>query len=197
MVSKRNHFGFYYGAKCMKKIIISLLASLILFAGSGNVASAKVRIDAVKNGTFTELSDEDMKDTITALVTEISSDLQIATVPRLYFYSAKEWPIAASYYPGIDYIYVNLSTFEDSTDADLSNETVEYHLLRIMAHEVRHDFQYEHRLDDSDYGRACLDGLTNYQSYFKTDEESYHEQFIELDATQYGIEYADKYFKKK
>lgn len=179
----------------MKKMLYVLLA-LILLSNFTLTVNAKDRSDVIKKGGFTELSDEDMKDTITALVTEISSDLQIATVPRLYFYSAEEWPIAASYYQGLDYIYVNMSTFEDSMDADLSNETVEYHLVRIMAHEVRHDFQYEHRLDDSDYGRACLNGLTNYQSYFNIGKESYFKQFIEADAEQYGAEYANKYFNK-
>lgn len=180
----------------MKKLLY-LLIGFFLFLDATLTTYAKPQLKVVKQGGFVDLSTEDQQDTVTALVSEISNDLQIATVPRLYFYSAKEWPIAASYYQGLDYIYVNMSTFEDSMDADLSNETVEYHLVRIIAHEVRHDFQYEHRLDDSDYGRACLNGLTNYQSYFNIGKESYFKQFIEADAEQYGIEYADKYFGVK
>lgn len=179
----------------MRKVFLSILMGLIFFNNSVT-AFAKPRLDVISKGGFTELSDEDMKDTITALVSEISNDLQIATVPRLYFYSAKEWPLAASYYYEIDYIYVNLSTFEDNTDADAVGETVEYHLVKIIAHEVRHDFQWEHSIDDSDYGKACLNGFTNYQTYYNG-IENYYAQFIEADAEAWGIEYADKYFKKK
>ena len=176
----------------MKKLLC-ILISLFMFLNFPITAYAKPY--NLKKCDFTKLSTQDMQDTITALVSEISNDLQITTIPHLYFYSAKDWGVAANYYQGLDYIFVNLSTFEDSTDADFANESVEYHLVRIIAHEVRHDFQWEHQFDDSDYGRACLYGYNNYQQYYNG-IENYYQQFIEADANEYGKAYADNYFGK-
>ncbi len=178
----------------MKRLLYFLI-SLFLFINSTLTTYAKPQLKVVKQGGFVDLSTEDKQDTITVLVSEISNDLQITTIPHLYFYSAKDWGVAANYYQGLDYIFVNLSTFENSTDADIANESVEYHLVKIIAHEVRHDFQWEHQFDDSDYGRACLYGYNNYQQYYNG-IENYYQQFIELDANEYGKAYADKYFGK-
>ena len=172
----------------MKKHILLILC-LCFFYLSSVTTYAKTKL-----GGFTELSDTDKQAVIQALVADISADLGIVTVPKLYFYSAKDWAVAASYYQGLDYIYINMSTFEDSTDAQAANETVEYHLVRIIAHEVRHDFQWEHQFDDSDYGRACLYGYSNYCNPYD-DLQGYYKQFLEMDANQYAIMYADKYFK--
>lgn len=195
MVSKRNHFGFYYGAKCMKKIIISLLAGLILFTGSGNVASAKVRIDAVKNGTFIELSDEDMKDTVQALTDKIVKDCGVTREKKTSCYDWEESPVIAYNLLICDIICVNMTGFRTTTDADAAGETVEYHLVKTLAHEVRHSYQYEHRLDGTEYGNACFQGFADYEAY-NGDRETYYSQFIEADAEQYGAEYANKYFNK-
>ena len=62
-----------------------------------------------------------------------------------------------------------------------------------MAHEIRHDYQYEHMNDDSDYGRAVKTNKQNYVSYY-IDLEAYTNQFIEQDATDYADSYTEKYF---
>ena len=172
----------------MKKHILLILC-LCFFYLSSVTTYANPKLSG-----FTELSDTDKQAVIQSLVADISRDLGIQTTPKLYFYSAKDWYVAASYYQGLDYIFVNMSTFEDIADAQAANETVEYHLVRIIAHEVRHDFQWEHQFDDSDYGRACLYGFNNYQQYYNG-IENYYQQFIEADANEYATMYADKYFK--
>ena len=176
----------------MKRLLLALV-SIAIFLNSNISAYAKPNV--LRQGGFVELSAEKKQDTIQALVSEISKDLGIVIVPKLHFYSCKEWYVAANYYQGLDYIFVNMSTFEDTADADAAGETVEYHLVRIIAHEVRHDFQWEHQFDDSDYGRACLYGFNNYQQYYNG-IENYYQQFIEADANEYAIMYADKYFKR-
>ena len=140
----------------MKKLLY-LLIGFFLFLDATLTTYAKPQLKVVKQGGFVDLSTEDQQDTVTALVSEISNDLQIATVPRLYFYSAKEWPLAASYYQGLDYIYVNMSTFEDSMDADLSNETV------IHVKTEKQDFlQFRRLLQYSDIISHCYSlGLNN------------------------------------
>lgn len=150
----------------------------------------------LKNGDFSTLSEQDKQDTITSLVSTISKDLGLTSTPRLYFYNCAEWAVAAGYYDGLDYIYVNMSTFADHADADAFGETIGYHVVKIIAHEMRHDFQYEHMNDDSEYGRAVKANKENYMSYFN-DYNAYNSQFIEVDAEDYAVNYANKYFGKK
>ena len=46
-----------------------------------------------------------------------------------------------------------------------AGETVEYHLIKTIAHEVRHSYQWEHQNDNTDYGRACKASFSSYQNY--------------------------------
>lgn len=151
-------------------IIYTIVVSVIIFSLP---ASAK---------DFADLSEQAKKDYITSLTEQISKDLGIQTVPKLYFYNCSEWCVIASYYDYIDYIYVNLGNVNSYEDA-----------VRTMAHEIRHDYQYEHINDDSDYGRAIKANNQNYVSYY-IDLEAYNNQFIEQDAKDYADSYTEKYF---
>ena len=125
---------------------------------------------------------EPSEEYITKLTQEISKDLALQTTPKLYFYNAPEWPVMASYYDGLDYIYVNLGTL---TSKEIT--------IRAMAHEVRHDYQYEHMNDDTEYGRAVKANKQNYISYY-TDLDSYYNQFVEKDAEEYATNYLNKHY---
>lgn len=125
---------------------------------------------------------EPSEEYITKLTQEISKDLALQTTPKLYFYNAPEWSVMASYYDGLDYIYVNLGT--------LTNKEI---TVRAIAHEMRHDYQYEHMNDDTEYGKAVKANNQNYVSYYN-DLEAYNNQFIEQDAKDYADSYTKKYF---
>lgn len=178
------------------KIILVLLTAGILFFEDPLIVDAKPRIDVINKGGFTGLSDEDMEDTIQALCDKIQKDAGVIRSKTVSCYDWEESPTLAYNTIYCDIICVNLSGFRTSADADAAGETVEYHLLKTMAHEMRHSFQYEHRLDDSDYGKACLLGFEQYESY-NGDREAYYKQFLEADAESWATEYADKYFGKK
>lgn len=179
----------------MKRFLYLLLIAAI-FCSSSVTVYARPRLDVIKNGGFTSLSDEDMEDTIQALCDQIQKDAGVVRSKTVSCYDWEESPTLAYNTIYCDIICVNLSGFRTSADADAAGESVEYHLLKTMAHEIRHSYQYEHRLDDSDYGRACLVGFEQYESY-NGDRESYYKQFIEADAEAWAIEYADKHFNKK
>lgn len=123
---------------------------------------------------------EPSEEYITKLTQEISKDLALQTTPKLYFYNAPEWLVIASYYDGLDYIYVNLGALTSK------EETV-----RAIAHEVRHDYQYEHMNDDTEYGRAVKANKQNYISYY-TDINGYYSQFVEQDAEEYATMYVNR-----
>lgn len=125
---------------------------------------------------------EPSEEYITKLTQEISKDLALQTTPKLYFYNAPEWPVMASYYDGLDYIYVNLGML---TSKEIT--------VRAIAHEMRHDYQYEHMNDDTDYGRAVKANKQNY-IYYYNDIDGYYNQFVEKDAEEYANSYTEKYF---
>lgn len=120
---------------------------------------------------------------ITKLTQEISKDLALQTTPKLYFYNAPEWPVMASYYDGLDYIYVNLGTL---TSKEIT--------VKAIAHEMRHDYQYEHMNDDTEYGRAVKANKQNYISFYDN-LDGYYSQFTEVDATEYAQVYMERYFR--
>lgn len=151
-------------------IIYTIIVSVIIFSLPANAKE------------FSDLSEKAKKDYITNLTEQISKDLGIQTVSKLYFYNCSEWCVIASYYDCIDYIYVNLGNIDSYEDA-----------VNTMAHEIRHDYQYEHMNDDSDYGRAVKANKQNYVSYYN-DLEAYNNQFIEQDAKDYADSYIKKYF---
>lgn len=180
----------------MIKRLIYILVSLSLFLSINTTTYAKTRLDTLSKGGFVELSTEDMQDTIQALCDRISKD---CGVPKqtISCYDWEESPILAyNTLYGCNIICVNLSGFRTTLDADAANETVEYHLVKTIAHEVRHSYQWEHMTDGTDYGNACFQGFADYQSY-SGDRASYYAQFIEADAEAYAISYANRYFGKK
>lgn len=185
--------AFSYGGN-MKKIIAFFLG-LCLFMSCPISVQAKSCMDVLKSGDFSALSEQDKEDTITALVGQISKDLGLQSTPNLYFYDCAEWGAAAEYYDCINYIYVNMSTFADHADADAFGESIGYHVVKIIAHEMRHDFQFEHMNDDSDFGRAVKANKENYQSYYNN-LDGYINQFTEVDADAYAKDYADRYFRR-
>ena len=176
----------------MKKMLYVLL-TLILLSNFTLTVNAKDRSDVIKKGGFIELSDEDMQDTIQALCNQIVKDCGVTRAKTTSCYDWEQSPVLAYNTIYCDIICVNLSGFRDSTEADAVGETVEYHLVKTLAHEVRHSYQYEHRLDGTDYGNACFQGFADYELY-DGNKDTYYAQFIEADAEQYAIEYADKYF---
>ena len=119
---------------------------------------------------FSNLSDKTKEEYITSLTERISKDLALQTTPQLYFYNCEEWYVMASYYDGLDCIYVNLGALNSYEE-----------VVKTMAHEIRHDFQYEHMNDDSDYGRAVKANKQSYIAYYN-DLDGYYNQFIEQDA---------------
>ena len=178
------------------KRFLALALSLCLFMSCPISVQAKSRLDVLKSGDFSALSEQDKEDTITALVGQISKDLGLQSTPNLYFYDCAEWGAAAEYYDCINYIYVNMSTFADHANADAFGESIGYHVVKIMAHEMRHDFQFEHMNDDSDFGRAVKANKENYQSYYNN-LDGYMNQFTEVDADAYAKDYADRYFRRE
>ena len=182
--------------KAMKKIIvfISLLLTLLF---TPITAYAKPRLDVVKHGGWVDLSDEDMQDTIKALVEQIAKEEQLPYTPMV---SCFDWPECAmlAYNTLITKtICVNLSHFRNDIDANIAGESVEYHLVKTIAHEVRHSFQYEHQFDDSDYGRAVANNNAYPVVYNGYNKAEYEAQFKEADANAYGVDFADRFFKKK
>lgn len=179
----------------MRKLLF-FLVSLILFASNTITTYAKPRLDVVRQGGFVMLSDEDMQDTIQALCDKITKDCGVKAHQKISCYDWPESPVLAyNTLYGCNIICVNLSGFRTTTDADSANETVEYHLVKTIAHEVRHSYQWEHMKDGTEYGNACLQGFADYNEY-SGDRASYYAQFIEADAEAYAIAYTDKYFKK-
>lgn len=134
----------------------------------------------VNASEFFSLSDKAKEAYITKLTEKVSKDLGIQTIPKLYFYNSAEWPVLASYYDGLDYIYVNIGAINSYEEA-----------VRAIAHEVRHDYQYEHMNDDSEYGRAVKANKQNYISHYN-DLDGYYNQFIEKDAEEFAINYAHR-----
>lgn len=134
----------------------------------------------VKATEFPELSQEAKEKYITNLTDRISKELELQTTPKLYFYSSCEWPVIASYYDGLDYIYVNTGAITSYEEA-----------VKTMAHEIRHDYQYEHMNDDTEYGRAVKANKQNYISYYN-DIDGYYNQFVEKDAEEFATDYVNK-----
>lgn len=183
----------------MKKIKYTLITLLVIFIliSSTTIIYAKPRLDTLKNGGYVELSNDDMCDTVSALITIIAKEQHLATIPDVSCYDWAESPMLA-YNTNITHtICVNMSHFRNSSDADLEGESVEYHLVKTLAHEVRHSFQWEHQFDDSEYGRACLTNFQNYITYNGYNLADYNGQFLESDAIAYGKDYADKFCKVK
>lgn len=134
----------------------------------------------VNAAEFSDLTDKAKENYITSITEQISKDLGVQTTPKLFFYNSPEWHVIASYYDGIDYIYVNIGVLNSYEEA-----------VRAMAHEVRHDYQYEHMNDDSEYGRAVKANKQNYISYY-TNINGYYNQFIEKDAEEYATDYVNR-----
>lgn len=164
----------------MKRILIMMCICFICFS------------QTVYASDYLSQTQEQKQKTLTRLVDKISKDMGINTTPNLYFYSCKEWYVVASYYDGLNYIYINTSAFDDTTEADALGLTLDQYIVKTLAHEIRHDYQYEHMFDDTEYGKAVK---ANKDNYIPSYNENYQTQFIEQDAEQYAIDYMNKYFK--
>ena len=162
----------------MKKSIVGFLLALMLFTLIPCTCYAK---SSLKDGNFMSLSEEDKEKAINDLVKQISKELGIEHEITTSFYEY-DWAVIASNTIITYHISVNMSGFEN-----------EQELVNAIAHEVRHTYQYEHRNDDTDYGRACLDNFNNYTAYYN-DLDGYYQQFIEVDAIEYAESYVEKYF---
>lgn len=180
----------------MKKILYFLI-SLTLFFSNPITTYAKPRIDVVKHGGWVDLSDEDMQDTIVALVEQIAKEEQLPYVPTVSCFDWVEFDALAYNTLITKTICVNLAHFRNDLDATAAGVSVEYHLVKTLAHEVRHSYQWQHQLDDSDYGRACYINFTYPVEYNGYNKSEYVSQFIELDAEMYGDDFATRFFKKK
>lgn len=168
---------------------LSIILFILLFLLSPVTAQAKDYSKSLKTVNFNTLSDKDMEDTINSLVSKISRELALPYTPRVSCYE-DDWAVLAhnTLYPIGSYgpkICVNLRPFKTDPNTNI---------VFTIAHEVRHSYQYEHQNDDSDYGRACYQGIHNYNAWYK-DLEAYYGQWLEQDANDYAQQYTDKYFK--
>lgn len=177
--------GYYRKSIKTKTIILFLLFFLL----SNTTAQAKDYSKSLKTVEFSSLSDKDMEDTISSLVSKISRELALPYTPRVSCYE-DDWAVLAhnTRIPIGDVgptICVNLRPFKTDPNTNI---------VFTIAHEVRHSYQYEHQNDDSDYGIACYNGLHNYKSWYE-DIGAYYSQWLEQDANDYAQQYTDKYFK--
>lgn len=185
--------GYNYklrGESAMRKLAFVMV--ICIFLSLSNTAYAKDYSKSLKTIEFSSLSDKDMEDTISSLVNKISRELALPYTPRVSCYE-DDWAVLAhnTLIPIGDYgpkICVNLRPFK----ADTENSSQQ--IVQTIAHEVRHSYQYEHQNDDTDYGRACYDGLHNYNAWYN-DTEAYYRQFLETDANDYAAQYVQRYFK--
>lgn len=170
---------------------LSIIICLTLFLLLPITAQAKDYSKSLKSVSFNTLNNADMEDTINSLVSQNARELELPYTPRVSCYEY-DWAVIAhnTLYPIGDYgptICVNLRPFKTDTTTNI---------VFTIAHEVRHSYQYEHQNDDSDYGRACYNGLNNYNSWYE-DIGAYYSQWLEQDANEYATQYADKYFGAK
>lgn len=168
---------------------LSIIICLTLFLLLPINVQAKDYSKSLKKVDFCTLSNEDMEDTINSLVSKISRELALPYTPRVSCYE-DDWAVLAhnTRIPIGDVgptICVNLRPFKTDPTTNI---------VFTIAHEVRHSYQYEHQNDDSDYGRACYNGLHNYKSWYE-DIGAYYSQWLEQDANDYAQQYTDKYFK--
>ena len=177
------------------KVVLGLFMSILTIFCCAITSYASPNISVLRNGKgWLDLSYQDKCDTVDAFIQKVAKEYGVPHVDV----SCYQWPggAAAAYnnMPWYNQICVNMSTFEDDLDATLAGETVEYHVVKILAHEVRHSYQAIHMNDDTEYGKACRAGQDSYIS-FEGDRVAYYAQFIEQDADTFGIEYANKYVK--
>lgn len=183
----------------MKKhnLFIIMFMFFVMLFNIPITAYAMPRTDVVKHGGWVDLSDEDMQDTIKALVEQIAKEQQLHYVPTVSCFDWVEYDALAYNTLITKTICVNLAHFRNDIDATAAGVSVEYHLVKTLAHEVRHSYQWQHQLDDSDYGRACYLNFTYPVEYNGYNKAEYVSQFIEVDAEMYGDDFATRFFKKK
>ena len=179
------------------KALLGIIVALLVTVFSSTTVYAKPNISVLKNGKgWFDLSYEDQCDTVVAFIqTVLVKELGLKRVPQVSCYI---WPGSekAAYNTMVTYtICVNMSTFMDDLDAQAANETVEYHVVKILAHEARHSYQQEHIRDYSDYSRAILSNYDAFAASGGTIFEEYNTGFIEADADAYAIDFANKYVK--
>lgn len=168
---------------------LSIILFILLFLAMPINTQAKDYSKSLKTVSFSTLSDSDMEDTINSLDSKISRELALPYTPRVSCYE-DDWAVLAhnTLYPIGDYgptICVNLRPFKTDPNTNI---------VFTVAHEVRHSYQYEHQQDDSDYGKACYNGLHNYNSWYE-DIGAYYSQWLEQDANDYANQYVERYFK--
>lgn len=168
---------------------LSAIIFLLLFLSLPLTAQAKDYSKSLNTVEFSTLSNKDMEDTINSLVSKISRELALPYTPRVSCYE-DDWAVLAhnTLYPIGGYgpkICVNLRPFKTDPNTNI---------VFTVAHEVRHSYQYEHQQDDSDYGRACHEGINNYNSWYE-DIGAYYGQWLEQDANEYAARYTENFFK--
>ena len=180
----------------MKRKLITLLTCSLLFLNCVIPIQAKANLSALQNGTFSTLSEADKQQTTVALVNKISSELGIVHTPRTHFFVWPNSSFAAYTYFNPNDIYINTNLLSNPADANILGMTLEQYLVKVVAHEVRHVYQSEHRNDDTDFGRQCKYCIEHYITY-DADAAGYESQFTERDADAYGDSYANKFVKSK
>ena len=157
---------------------------------------AKANLGSLQNGGFNNLSYNDKCDTVNSLVNNISKDLKLNQPVMVSYY---DWPeggsLAYTYYMG-SYHRTCINLGKINSEASVKGMTPEYYLVSTVAHELRHSFQDEHQNDDSEYGRAVKANNANY-IYYDKDRAGYEKQFVEVDADNYGYNYANRFVKNK
>jgi len=179
----------------MKKVI-SLMTAIILILGVKVDCQAKANLSALQNGGWNNLSYQDKCDTTTALVNKISKELGIKNTPRTHYFDWANSKMAAYSYMNPNDIYINTDILSNPENANIVGMTLEQYLIKVVAHEVRHVYQSEHRNDNTEFGRQCKYCFEHYVTYDQN-ANGYNSQFIEQDADAYGLDYANRFLKIK
>lgn len=181
----------------MKKIF-TLILCLFLFINTSIISYAAPNLKALQTGKYLSLSEQDKKDTIEAMTRKIIKELDIKKEIKISFYEASDWIVVASNTAQPDFKYdeirYNMAFLRDDSESKAAQETIEYFIVKTIAHEVRHSYQIDHIMDDTPYGNAVRIAKSNYTAYYK-DLNAYYANFLEADATAYGVGYADQYVK--
>lgn len=180
-----------------KKLCLLVAIFLLMFNLNSPTVYAKANLNVLKNSNgWLQMSRQDQEDTIRELVNVVSKDLELKKIPEVSFFEWPEYNDLAYNTMWTNTICVNMSHFLNTEDSDYAGVTIEYHLTRAIAHEVRHSYQFQHEHDDTDYGRACYNNIeVSYASYENAGYEAYRANFVEQDAEAYGVAFADKYVK--
>ena len=179
-----------------KKLIVAVIIALMSLPAFKVSVYAQVNTDALKNGTFLNLSQQDKQDTINTVIQHAINDLGVTRPINVAFYNNAN-DVAQAYNTSIakkdsDTIGVNMYYFSNTSYAYGMSKTVEYFLVETLAHEARHSYQVQHMNDGTEYAKNVTDSFNNYVNIMQS-VDGYKANFVEADARDYGAKFANAY----